>query len=705
MKQLFRVFAIFSICLHHAWADPIIGEKIYTRAIEIRALPIDVAGQAHPVRLEGILTFMDPATGIAFFQDETSGISLDLPKYSQLPKELKMGSRVIVQGVTSRGLFLPSVAGIDGGIPKIEVLDEASMPPSKAVRGPDLIVPKMDSQWIELWGMVRPPPSTYRNAALTVETEGRTFFVYLPGNATQREISPNLLGAPVRIRAVAGTFVNSDRQMTRRVLFLPSMEFITADSRPEIDDPFSSPLTVFDDLLRAQTAGAGERVKVRGTVLLALPNEGLYLRESSGGALRVQTSQEFSAPMVRPGDVVEAVGWPEASDFRPELRGGLFRVIDRQQPLRANPESLSEILSGRHHADYVELEASVIGISVEPSGIKLLMNNHNIFFEARIPAMIATVPDPLWVRDSRLKIRGIAENVPSDALTNPQVSQTFFVRVSQLSDIVLLESPPWWTAKHMLWLLVGTLGCGLLVASWAFALRRRVAYQTKIIENQVHREGVQEERQRLARELHDSLEQEMTGVGLQLETAMARLEHQPEAARTSVERARRLLHRAQRETRETIWDLRSSPTDPHVLPSYLEEILQPLAESAGAVLHVTCDVAEAAKVSSGLMHHITRVASEAVANATKHGHAKNVRLNLTIDDSELCLRVQDDGSGFIQAEAPGARQGHFGLTGMQERAGKCGGSVQISSSIGAGTEICFRAPLENESHPNHETIS
>jgi signal transduction histidine kinase len=678
------------------------ADAVLESAAAVRALETEAANEARPVRVEGLITFIDSAAGRAFLLDQSAGISLKIAPPNTLPAELRAGSRVRVTGVTAAGQFMPRIEGPAGGGVTIEVLGQETLPPGRPVTGPQLIQPAMDSQWVEIWGVVRPPPAHYRGALLAIEAEGRTFFAYLPENASPRDLPPSLLGIRVQLRAVAGTFVNDRRQMTRRVLFLPSIDSITTEETLTLDDPFERPLTAFDDLLRAHTPGANERAKVRGTVTQALPDQGLFLREEGGGGLWVQTSQGFTAPAVAPGDVVEAVGWPEASDFRPDLRGSVFRVTTHGQPPPPIPAAAKELLTASHHADSVVTEATLIGLSQDPLGLRLLLNEGDVFFEARVPYNLAPEPLPGWVRDARLQVTGICENIPAETLTSPQSSQTFFIRIGALDDVVVLSSPSWWTPRRMIWALGIVVGCALLVSAWAMALRRRVAIQTKVIEAQVHRAGVQEERHRLARELHDSLEQEMTGVGLQLETALARIGSEPDAARNSIERARRLLHRTQRETRETIWDLRSSPTDPGVLPSLFQEALVPLAEAAEAQLEVSFSKNVPDGLSGTLMHHLARVAHEAVANAAKHGHPRHLRVSLDVIDGQIELIVRDDGCGFDQSGAPGARQGHFGLTGMQERAAKCGGSLSIRSSPGEGTEVRLTAPITNHSN---ETIT
>ncbi len=689
MNSLSRSIAAYLFLCPLSW---VAAQEAITSAAQVQALSIEAAELARPVRIEGVMTYIDVANGQAYVQDASGGVSLKLTPDDTLPPGLQSGSAVIVEGVTARGQFLPRIVGGPTGL-QIQILGQGALPPAKSVNGPQLTLPDMDSQWIEIRGVVRPPPAPYGGAVLALEAEGRTFFAYVPGTAEKRSLPPSLLGVRVKVRAVAGTFVNDRRQMTRRVLLLPSIDSITAEETLVVDDPFQRPLTAFDELLRAHTPGASERAKVRGTALLALPNEGLFIREENGGGLWLQTSQGFSGPAVTPGDTVEAVGWPEAENFRPDLRGVVFRVVAHGPPVVPIRTTARDLLSARHHGDLVQLEGTLVGLYVDPVSTRLLLSHDEVFFEARVPVAVTRVPLPEWVRDTRLRITGVCENIPGEAVSSPQTSQTFFIRVSTIGDVVVLSSPSWWTSQRLFWVLGGTLGCAVLAGSWAIALRRRVAIQTKVIEAQVHRSGVQEERQRLARELHDSLEQEMTGVGLQLETALARVMSDPDAAKVSVERARRLLHRAQRETRETIWDLRSSATDPGVLPGLLREVLGPIAEAVGAGLEVSFSENVPDGLPGTLMHHLVRIAHEAVANAAKHGHPKSILVSLDFIDNEIHLLVRDDGCGFLQETAPGARQGHFGLTGMGERAAKTDGKLTITSAPGQGTTVRFTAPL------------
>ncbi len=671
------------------------AEEPLDSAARIHALSAEEADRALPVTLEGVVTFYDRRWNALFIQDRSGGLYVKIASDNPAVATLRAGLRVQVEGVTGRGHFLPEVRGRDGAGATVRIIGEAALPEPLAVTGTQLTAPELDCQWVELSGVVRPPRTYRRDAVFAIEAEGRTFYCYLPDGGRPRDLVPGMLGVGVRVRAVAGTLFNDRRQMTGRVLYLASLDQVQVPvAAVAQEDVFLRPLTAFDDLLRGGLPAAHDRKKVRGIVMLPLTNEGFFLRGETGGGLWVQTSQQVTAKNVRPGDIVEVAGWPEAADYRPDLRGGVFRVVGnagaRPEPVRV---PAAELLAAAHHADLVEVQGSVIGRLDNDESTRLILSDGSTVFEARLMREGGAPILPDWPRDTRLRLTGVCQNLPGEALSNPQRSPTFMIRLHRREDVQVLSTPPWWTTRRLIWGLAAAAGCALLAGGWAFTLRHRVTAQTRVIEAQVRRAGVEEERQRLARELHDSLEQEMTGVGLQLETALARMDGPPEPVRRSVENARRLLQRTQRETREAIWDLRTVPGDPQVLPGLLREGLAPLVESAGAEIEIVCDSALPDSLPRTITHHLLRIAHEAVANALRHGHARQLALRLVFTPGTVTLTVTDDGGGFDPARALGATQGHFGLTGVRERAAKCGGSVEISSAPGRGTALTFTAPL------------
>lgn len=206
------------------------------------------------------------------------------------------------------------------------------------------------------------------------------------------------------------------------------------------------------------------------------------------------------------------------------------------------------------------------------------------------------------------------------------------------------------------------------------------------------------ERERMARELHDTLAQGVAGLVLQLEAADANLE----AGRT--ERAKGILQQAMARARSTLAEARAVIDDLRLRDDQggLRERLHQLAQSVTAEAALPCTVeAEPGNWERRLdldqVEQVERMVTEALTNIRRHAQASKAQIRLGVDGDELTLTIQDDGIGFDPQQAP--QSGHYGLRGLQERAHLLGGSCQIESRPGAGTAIAIRLPLKSRPLP------
>jgi signal transduction histidine kinase len=206
--------------------------------------------------------------------------------------------------------------------------------------------------------------------------------------------------------------------------------------------------------------------------------------------------------------------------------------------------------------------------------------------------------------------------------------------------------------------------------------------------------AVLEERTRLAREIHDTLAQQLTGIVLELEAADTLLNRGSEGrARTSVEKARELARGALQEARRSVWNLRPAPLSAtglvaaigHEVEAWEERTGIPARFKARAVPHHP-SLSPTAEVA------LLRIGQEALSNAARHGRPEHVDVELRAHAQELVLSIRDDGVGFDpSASAP--REDCFGLDGMAERARNAGGTLTVVSSPGRGTTVTTRLPL------------
>lgn len=194
------------------------------------------------------------------------------------------------------------------------------------------------------------------------------------------------------------------------------------------------------------------------------------------------------------------------------------------------------------------------------------------------------------------------------------------------------------------------------------------------------------ERNRIAREIHDTLAQDIVSISLQLEIVSRLLGGPVQTVREQLDRTRELVKRSLVDARSSIWALRSQDQQHSDLPARLASELGELGRGASA--KVVLDVQGTYRpVDRKIEDELLRIGKEAVGNALRHAAADRVEVKLLYDTDTVCLRVEDDGQGFDPATAAGHREGHFGLQGMKERATEIRASFRIESRPGSGTRI------------------
>jgi signal transduction histidine kinase len=221
-------------------------------------------------------------------------------------------------------------------------------------------------------------------------------------------------------------------------------------------------------------------------------------------------------------------------------------------------------------------------------------------------------------------------------------------------------------------------------------LGRRLREQRAISRQKIRISAVLEERNRIARELHDTLEQELAGITMQLDLAADCFHQAPNVAEHAIESARSMSRHSMVEARRSVWDLRCHLLESGDLVSALQQVVEPLVPRD----HVKMDVkitGTPVRLTASMEMNLLRIGQEAVANAMKHGLAHCVQIELKFAPEKVSLLVSDDGQGFSPAEAP--RTGHFGLLDMRERAQSLGCCLSVESKPGSGTRISVEVPV------------
>jgi signal transduction histidine kinase len=201
--------------------------------------------------------------------------------------------------------------------------------------------------------------------------------------------------------------------------------------------------------------------------------------------------------------------------------------------------------------------------------------------------------------------------------------------------------------------------------------------------------SIVEERNRLARELHDSVTQKLFGVTLTAEAAATVVERDPIEAKAQIQRLQHLAREAMEELRSLIFELRPPAVETEGLGTALRKHIDVLQRVHGHAVSLRLDEDDASRGKGDA--EVLRIAQEALQNALRHAGAEHVDVRLHADDGHLRLAVTDDGMGFDPAD-PALRARRLGLTSMEERARALGGTLTIDSRPGTGTTVELEVP-------------
>lgn len=207
---------------------------------------------------------------------------------------------------------------------------------------------------------------------------------------------------------------------------------------------------------------------------------------------------------------------------------------------------------------------------------------------------------------------------------------------------------------------------------------------------QAREAGVLDERQRMAREIHDTIAQGLTGIVTQLEAA-GQAKDRPDDWRRHLDNAARLARDSLSEARRSVEGTRPGPLANAALPEALADVARQWSAVNGVPVEVKT-TGDRVPLHPDIEVALLRTAQEALANVAKHASATRAALTLSYMGDEVTLDVRDDGVGFAVSNGAVAPRKGFGLTAMRQRVGRVAGSLAIESEPGGGTAISARVP-------------
>ena len=229
-----------------------------------------------------------------------------------------------------------------------------------------------------------------------------------------------------------------------------------------------------------------------------------------------------------------------------------------------------------------------------------------------------------------------------------------------------------------------------LALAQALAQQATIAVQLTRLADQGRQAAILQERNRMAREIHDTLAQGFTGVLIQLEAAKSILIQEPDEAKAHILQARDLARESLAEARRSVHALRPQALEDSNLPSALARLIERM--TSGTPIEAKFQIDGAPRLlPPDTEHNLLRIGTEALTNALKHAQATEIRVTLGFGTTQVRLSVQDNGTGFNLSDQTG--RGGFGLTSMRERAERLGSQITIISEPGVGTTVTVAAPL------------
>jgi len=483
----------------------------------------------------------------------------------------------------------------------------------------------------------------------------------------------------------------------------------------------------------------GLRIRVRGVVTYQRPGEDIFLQDETDGLqVRYRHTNSFAL-----GEIVEAVGFPVMERNLPVLQDAL--VLRTKEPagrIVSREASIQELRLALHHGDMITLKGTLLDRSLRPLRVAspgsnapveniLTLQCSNYLVSVAAPATktfagLADLPMGSELEVSGLcllQVKGTPNTVQGVDLEAVQIL------LADMANIRILQRPSWWTPQRLLTGLGILLAISILGALWIlmilrknselkssiaekikaqdelqkahYQLESRVEERTKELkfeigarkEAEVRFDAIVAERTRIAQELHDTLLQGFTGVGLKLDALTSSL---PPSLDNTREQLQKLLEQSDEyliEARRAVWELRSPSVEQTAdFSKALMKVSDRVLEGTGIPLHFSTG-GIVCKPPSAIERNLLRICEEAVTNAAKHARPTEVEVSLECTPNELRLRVRDDGSGFDPQGPAAIKDGHFGLVGIRERAESIAGDFSLNSQPGQGTDILVTVAL------------
>jgi signal transduction histidine kinase len=691
---------------------------VLTTAGAVHRLKREEAQRAYPVKIHGVVTCVLPEHQAFTIQDATRGIYVEdhSPQRASVPQ---VGEHLEVEGATDPSLFAPIIHAR-----RVHSLGAGRPPEPVKPTWDQIINGSLDAQQVELQGIV----TTVHSNGLTLLMRGGVVKIELrlAGSQTSaRDRSPvaaqdntdglgNAQNHPTQ-RSAAGEGPPALREFENALVrirgcLFASWDYVThqvkmgdvriyaADifvEQPAPPDLFSSPRKTAGELLLFDPqAGVFQRVKVSGQIIHVRDAE-YFLMDGARG-LRFTPKQP--APLAV-GDFVDVVGFPDLlGSASPVLREAVVRQTGRA-PLPA-PKTLTadNLIQADHDATRVRVEGVLVNLRRTKTGTVLEMQNGVRTFIAHLRD--SDQSGPSFAPGSKLELTGTYAGLGGNRAAGQDIA-SFELWLQSSADLSVLARPPWWTLKRLL-AMIGALAVVLAGAGlWITQLHRQVEERTTELGAQIqerqrieHQRAMEQERARIAQDLHDEL-----GSGI---TEMSMLAARAKSAAAPGEKRERHLDQVSSKARdlvtaldEIVWAMNPRHDSLASLVSYFSlyaDRFLGLANIAWRLEGPTGSPDQA--VDSRRRHQLFLAFKEALTNVVRHSAATEVRIGIRCEHDQIHISVADNGRGLPEATPAASMDG---IHNMRARIEKLGGCFSITGAKERGTMVKFVIPTHFKS--------
>jgi signal transduction histidine kinase len=639
---------------------------VLTEAEQVKRLDRTEAQRGYPTKIRGVIT-AQIGGGFAI-QDSTWSVFF---KFKSLFEAMpKVGESWTIEGNTTMD-FAPSIQVTNAIYLGAGILPEPIRP-----TWDELINGSLDTQYIEIQGVV----TEVEADNLMLLTRDGELSLELPDLAPERFVG--LKGAVIRIRGVSSPARDENLETIVAHLRLFNAS-ITIDAPPPAL-PFEIKMKRVSDLLLFDPrANALRRVRIAGQIVHE--NKGEYFLMDGTNGLRFYPEKPIK---LHEGDLVEVVGFPDMNGPSPVLREAIVRQTGKKGLPMAHRISADAILSAKLDATLVRVDARVVSCNLDPSELVLDLQSGNRAFVARLNTGTGILPNVL--PDSQVELTGVYAGQGRDRILNQNVD-SFELLLNSPSDIRILERPSWWTVRHTLIVLSVMIFSILGSLIWITLLRvqvedrsQRLATEVQRREHTEHQRVLQEERTRIAQDLHDDLGATLTQIRF-LSAIQSSGSSVPEATRTQLKQISEKSRQMVASLDEIVWAINPANDSLRSLASYLRHTAEEFFKTSNISCRLDIDKSlPVLPLTSEMRHNLCLAVKEALNNSAKHSRATEIWLRIHWHDQSLIITIEDNGCGIADVRQSDGRNG---LINMRQRLDKIGGRFVYYASPNTGT-IC-----------------